>query len=183
MGSRWCAELVDAGVPGGWALAASPEGFLSDANGVLFPREWLKRQELARFDEHGLGQFDGQPVFLLQADQPFDLPGAHWQGLRQFMMHADAEQFQMLAYASQIGTWASQHRFCGRCGARMQRHAGERAMHCVECGLHQYPRISPSMAPRPLPSTTTALPARQMPNKPWLPCRNSAPKPSSCKAT
>lgn len=145
MALRWAPGIVDAGVPGGWVLLASPEGFLSDANGVLFPREWLKRQELANFDEHGLGEFDGQPVFLLQAEQPFEMPGAHWQGLRQFMMQSDAEQFQMLAYASQIGTWASQHRFCGRCGARMQRHTGERAMHCPECGMHQYPRISPSM--------------------------------------
>jgi NAD+ diphosphatase len=145
MGVRWAAGMVDPSVAGGWALLASQEGFLFDANGVLFPREWLKRRQLSNFEEHGLGYFDGEPVFLLQADLPFELPGAHWQGLRQFMMQSDAEQFRMLAYASQIGTWASQHRFCGRCGGRMQRHLGERAMHCVDCGLHQYPRISPSM--------------------------------------
>lgn len=130
---------------GGWALARSGQGFLTDANGVLFPREWLKRQELPVVAEHGLGCFDGEPVWLLELGQPTELEGCHWQGLRQFMMQVDHPTFRMLSLAEQVGTWFSQHRFCGRCGARNQQVAGERCLRCPECGLDSYARISPSM--------------------------------------
>ena len=45
--------LLDNDAPGGWAVARSREGFLLDDNGPLFPREWLKRQDLSVMAEHG----------------------------------------------------------------------------------------------------------------------------------
>ncbi|MGH8355195.1 MAG: NAD(+) diphosphatase, partial [Pseudomonas sp.] len=130
---------------GGWALAHCRQDFLADANGVLFPREWLKRQDLPILAEHGLGHFDGDAIYLLELEQPAEVPGCAWQGLRQFMLQGDADSFKLLGYAAQIGTWARQHRFCGSCGGRMQHLAGERAMHCPSCELQHYPRLSPSM--------------------------------------
>ena len=50
--------LLDNDAPGGWAVARSREGFLHDTNGPLFPREWLKRQDLPVFAEHGIGHLD-----------------------------------------------------------------------------------------------------------------------------
>lgn len=41
--SRWTTAVLDTDLPGGWAVARSPEGFLFDDNGALFPREWLKQ--------------------------------------------------------------------------------------------------------------------------------------------
>lgn len=137
--------LLDNAQPGGWALVRSPQGFLADANGVLFPREWLKRQDLPIRDEQGLGQFDDQPVWLLSLDHPVMPEGCFWQSLRQFMLQADYPTFRMLAFAEQVGTWRSNHRFCGRCGSPTQQVAGERCMRCPECGLDSYARISPSM--------------------------------------
>ncbi|WP_134586094.1 NAD(+) diphosphatase, partial [Pseudomonas aeruginosa] len=40
---------------------------------------------------------------------------------------------------------ARHNRFCGNCGTRMQAQDHERVMQCPQCGLHQYPRLSPSM--------------------------------------
>ena len=146
MASGWqTTPLLDNAQPGGWALVRSPQGFLADANGVLFPREWLKRQDLPIRDEQGLGQFDGQPVWLLSLDQPVMPEGCFWQSLRQFMLQADFPTFRMLAFADQVGTWRSNHRFCGRCGTPTQQVSGERCMRCPECGLDSYARISPSM--------------------------------------
>ncbi|WP_263145722.1 NAD(+) diphosphatase [Pseudomonas sp. RIT-PI-AD] len=142
---RWQPALLDSAKDGGWALVHSQLRFLADGNGVLFPREWLKRQELPWIAEHGIGHFEGEPVFLLEAEAGAELPGCAWQGLRQLMMQSDAETFRMLGYASQIGTWAQQNRFCGSCGAPMKRLPHERAMHCEACGLHIYPRLAPSM--------------------------------------
>lgn len=130
---------------GGWALARSPQGFLADGNGVLFPREWLKRQDLPVAAEHGLGHFDGEPVWLLELRHPAELPGCFWQSLRQFMLQADYPTFRMLSFAEQIGTWDDQHRFCGRCGHATVQVVRERCMRCPQCGLDSYARISPSM--------------------------------------
>ena len=146
MTSGWqTTPLMDNAQPGGWALVRSAQGFLADANGVLFPRDWIKRQELPINDEQGLGQFDGQPVWLLSLNQPVTLDGCFWQGLRQFMLQADYPTFRMLAVADQVGTWRAHHRFCGRCGSATRQVPGERCMRCPECGLDSYARISPSM--------------------------------------
>jgi len=104
---------MDYALAGGWALLRSSQGFLSDTNGVLFPREWLKRQELDVLSEQFLGRYDGEPVVLLELHRPEEIQGCVWQGLRQILMQDDRELFPMLGYAEQIGAWRRQHRFCG----------------------------------------------------------------------
>lgn len=143
--SRWQAGRPATAQVGGWVLAHCQQRFLQDDNGLLFPREWLKRQELPLLAEHGVGHWQGEPVYVLELDEPIELPGMAWAPLRQFMLHGDFDQFCMLGYASQIGIWARHNRFCGNCGTRMQAQDHERVMQCPQCGLHQYPRLSPSM--------------------------------------
>ncbi|WP_312289235.1 NAD(+) diphosphatase [Stutzerimonas nitrititolerans] len=146
MSLRWQPAILDPAKEGGWALVHCQQGFLIDRNGVLFPRDWLKRLDLPVLSEQGLGYFDGDEVFLLELAHPAEVPGSVWQGLRQFMLQdEDAERFRMLGYAAQIGTWVNQHRFCGSCGHPMRQHRSERAMQCEGCGIRHYPRISPSM--------------------------------------
>ena len=145
MSQRWTTAVLDTSQPGGWAVARCAQGFAFDANGVLFPREWLKKQNLDVLAEHGIGQFDGEPVYLLELHGAADWEGVQWQGLRQFMMQGDFDTYKMLAYAAQIGTWAREHRFCGSCGQAMTQIHWERAMYCQACDLRSYPRISPSM--------------------------------------
>ena len=142
---RWTTAVLDIQVSGGWAVVHSTQGFLLDGNGVMFPREWLKRQDLPLLSEHGIGHFDGEPVYLLVLKHPMDVEGCTWQGLRQFMLEGDFDVYRKLGYAAQIGTWAREHRFCGSCGQAMQQVPGERAMYCEHCDLRHYPRISPSM--------------------------------------
>ena len=145
MSQRWVATAVDVAASGGWVLVSSRQGFLADANGVLFPREWFKKQELRTLPEQGLGLWEGQPVYLLELLEAPDLPGAYWQGLRHFMLEAEADLFHMLRLAAQIGTWLRQHRFCGGCGQKMQPVADQRCLSCPECGISHYPQLSPSM--------------------------------------
>jgi len=146
MSLRWQPAQLDPSVDGGWALVHCQQAFLQDSTGVLFPRDWLKRLQLPLLSEQGLGYFEGERVFLLDLMQREPVPGASWLGLRQLMLQdEDADRFRMLGFAAQIGTWASQHRFCGSCGKPMLQHPSERAMQCGECGLRQYPRLSPSM--------------------------------------
>ncbi|TDV72363.1 NAD(+) diphosphatase [Pseudomonas sp. LP_7_YM] len=142
---RWTTAVLDTQATGGWAVVHSDQGFLQDDNGVMFPREWLKGLDLPLSSEHGIGHFDGEPVYVLVLKQAVLLEGMGWQTLRQFMLADDADVFQMLGYAAQISTWAREHRFCGSCGQPMQQVPGERAMYCRDCDLRSYPRISPSM--------------------------------------
>jgi NAD+ diphosphatase len=125
----WQPQVLDCQQSGGWALAHCRQHFLADSNGVLFPREWLKKQDLPVVAEHGLGYFKGDAVYLLELEQPQDMPGSFWQSLRQFMLQGDDDDtFRLLSYAAQTSTWAADHRFCGSCGAAMQQVPGERAI-------------------------------------------------------
>jgi NAD+ diphosphatase len=142
---RWTTAVLDVEVAGGWAVVNSEQGFLLDDNGVMFPREWLKRQDLAIVSEHGIGHFDGEPVYVLVLKQAVDIEGCTWQGLRQFMLQGDFDVYQKLGYAAQISTWAREHRYCGACGRPTRQVPGERAMYCEHDDLRFYPRISPSM--------------------------------------
>lgn len=141
----WRAGWLDPAQGGGWALVYCRQQFLADSNGLLFPREWLKRQDLPIISEQGIGHLGDDAVYLLNLAHCAELFGCHWQGLRAFMLQGDEQTFQMLGYASQIGTWVEQHRFCGSCAKPLQALPGERAMQCASCQIPHYPRLSPSM--------------------------------------
>lgn len=145
MDSRWITAVLDIDGSDGWAVVRSPDGFLFNDNGAFFSREWVKQQNLPILAEHGIGYLDGKPVYLLELENTFDIPDCNWQSLRVFMLESDFIVFKVLAYASQIGTWAREHRFCGSCGQKMHQVPKERAMFCEACNLRSYPRISPSM--------------------------------------
>ncbi|MBF8746673.1 NAD(+) diphosphatase [Pseudomonas putida] len=145
MSARWTTAVLDPQTPGGLAVARSPEGFLVDGNGALFPRQWLKERGLDVLSEHGIGHLDGEPVFLLELRAAGEVSGCSWRGLRAFMLEGDFDTYKVLGYAAQIGTWAREHRFCGSCGQAMHQIHWERAMYCQACDLRSYPRISPSM--------------------------------------
>jgi NAD+ diphosphatase len=143
--TSWFPAVLDGQQEGGWVLVHHSQHFLAMGEGVLLPRNWLKEQALPVIAEHGLGRFRGQPLHLLELEYKTELQNGSWVALRQFMLAGDAELCAVLGYAAQIGTWASTNRFCGHCGAALQRVTGERAMQCARCQLRQYPRLSPSM--------------------------------------
>ena len=64
-------------------------------------------------------------------------------GLRELLPYLTEREFRLLGTAAQVLEWARNHRFCGRCGTPTQLMLGERAMLCPQCGLTQYPRLSP----------------------------------------
>ncbi|WP_295473008.1 NAD(+) diphosphatase [uncultured Pseudomonas sp.] len=145
MTRRWTTAVLDPQRNEGRAVVHSPQGFLMGEEGVLFSRQWLASLDLPLLSEHGIGHFDGEPVYLWVLPQAVELPGLVWQGLRQFMMQGDFAVYQKLGYAAQIATWAREHRFCGACGQPTVQVPGERAMYCAADDLRFYPRISPSM--------------------------------------
>ncbi len=142
----WQQGMPETSCVDGLVVAHHSMCFLSDANGVLFPRQWLLAQlSDSVIAEHGIGYLNGEPVFMLELEQPVQLAGFDWQSLRQFMLQERLTLFRLLGFASQVGTWSRQHRFCGSCGQAMQQAAGHRMMQCSTCQVQHYPRLSPSM--------------------------------------
>jgi NAD+ diphosphatase len=75
------------------------------------------------------------------ADPP--TPDAERVGLRALFDLVPPEVFAQAGLARQILHWHRAHRFCGVCGAPLERHPAERAMVCPACGHTAYPRINP----------------------------------------
>ena len=142
----WQQGMPSLSLAGGVAVAHHNMRFLSDDTGVFFAREQLKTQLGAEIiAEQGIGYLNGKPVFVVQLQQPAPLVDCTWLSLRQFMLDGRLSLFRLLAFASQIATWAREHRFCGSCGQSMQQVHEQRMMQCSPCQLQQYPRLSPSM--------------------------------------
>lgn len=131
----------------GQALIHCRQAFLQQGNGELL---WPLADLAGRFapwllDIQGIGYLNDAPVFLYELSHRPDEPDWQWTSLRSQLAHDSASWFHMLSYASQIGTWAREHRFCGSCGERMQSSAEHRMRFCLSCRLEQYPRLSPCM--------------------------------------
>ncbi len=56
---------------------------------------------------------------------------------------------QYLAFAGitghQLYNWYNTHKFCGRCGERLERDKKERMLYCKKCHQMEYPKISPAV--------------------------------------
>jgi NAD+ diphosphatase len=68
-----------------------------------------------------------------------------FQGLRALIGTFDEARFAAAGRAFHIFDWVTTSRFCGRCGAAMERVLTERCMKCPACSLTQYPRIAPAI--------------------------------------
>lgn len=44
-----------------------------------------------------------------------------------------------------LNRWYQNRSFCGKCGSKMLLHGSERSLICTECGLTEYPKISPAV--------------------------------------
>lgn len=93
---------------------------------------------------HYLGRFRGTPCFALQAEGQVP-EGYALTDLRGWLGRVEPAVFYIAGRAQQVIDWHDTHRFCGRCGVATEDHPEDRAKICPECGLVNYPRLSPSI--------------------------------------
>lgn len=141
--------MIPLDLEGGVAVAHYRSRFACDANRnlIVFPRQELKALFADRIiSEEGIGCWHDKPLYVLQIAQDI-LPSENldWVSLRVFMLQGKATLFRMLSYASQVGTWSAEHRFCGSCGEPTQSSSEHRMRFCAPCWLEFYPRIAPCM--------------------------------------
>jgi len=92
-----------------------------------------------------IGKWQGLPCY---ATEVTELPEGIEQEavpLRQVFTVGGPEAFSLAGRASQLIDWQATHKFCGRCGAQTQLLHHEYVMHCNNCGLNSYPRITPAV--------------------------------------
>ncbi|WP_404400372.1 NAD(+) diphosphatase [Idiomarina seosinensis] len=91
-----------------------------------------------------LGELRERTCYLIIADYLDDnFDAGEFKPLRNLLDAGDMEKFALAGRARQFSDFLSTHRFCGRCGTRMQAVDWELAMHCHQCQHRCYPRVSP----------------------------------------
>ena len=118
------------------------------ANGAHIPRQSdVQALTLAPFQPQYLGTLDGTDCYAadVTASAPPLPDNFAWRALRALFELVSEEIFVTAGRAFQIINWERTHRFCGRCGTPTEPLAGERATTCPQCGLTNYPRLSPAI--------------------------------------
>lgn len=88
------------------------------------------------------GQWKKQDVFVCILKT---IPkGFQERPLRELLLTLDPASFSLLSRARQLATWEIDHKFCARCGTRLDsRHEIEHTKICPSCNNRSYPRVSP----------------------------------------
>jgi NAD+ diphosphatase len=95
---------------------------------------------------HFLGSLDGRPCYAGELAVTASPPSAfNFQRIRALFGHLEAPLIGAAGVANQLIRWDRNHRFCGRCGLPTEDKGDERAKRCPECGLVNYPRLSPAV--------------------------------------
>lgn len=108
--------------------------------------EGLSELKVSIVRQQYLGLLEGRPCYSVElAEDAEPPPGMIFQGLRQLFGCLEEDFFWLAGRAVQIVDWDRTHQFCGRCGARMMIRPTERVKECPQCGLVNYPRLSPAI--------------------------------------
>jgi hypothetical protein len=105
-------------------------------------------EELGLFPEHTqfLGWMDDAPCYAAEVTAGTNPPeGWSFAGLRSLLDVLETDLFWLAGRAVQIVDWDRTHQYCGRCATPTIYHTRDRARVCPECGLTQYPRLSPAI--------------------------------------
>jgi NAD+ diphosphatase len=93
-----------------------------------------------------LGTLDNQPCYSAELPKDVITPdGMTLRGLRELYGTLDEDLFVLSGRAIQIVGWDRTHQYCGHCGTPTTQLPHERAKRCPNCGLVNYPRLSPAV--------------------------------------
>jgi NAD+ diphosphatase len=108
-------------------------------------RERFEELGVRVVQRHYLGRYDGLPCHAVDLADEFRPDGMDFKDLRQVYGMLEEDLFVLGGRAVQIVEWDRTHQYCGRCGSRTQVKEKERAKVCPQCGLHNFPRLSPAI--------------------------------------
>ncbi|MBX2863679.1 MAG: NAD(+) diphosphatase [Leptolyngbyaceae cyanobacterium MAG.088] len=93
-----------------------------------------------------LGTLSNIPCYGVELPADLDLaPGLELHPLRGLYGQIHDTFFAIAGRATQLVEWDRTHQYCGCCATPMAQSLKERVKHCPQCGLRQYPRLSPAV--------------------------------------
>ena len=81
----------------------------------------------------------------LASGEPAEEDGFLLKPLRALLTRLDEDLIWAAGRANQLIHWEVTHSYCGACGGRTEDKADERAKTCPQCGLINYPRVTPAV--------------------------------------
>ena len=132
-----------------WWFVFRNDKLLIELNGkaVAIPcATHLESLNLKPIRKQYLGTLDGRPCYSAELAANASAPeGMAFQELRRLLGLLEENLSGLSGRAIQIMNWDQAHQYCGRCGTSTQSKLNERAKVCPQCGLINFPRISPAI--------------------------------------
>ena len=111
----------------------------ADGSGIA----WRAPADAPQGERLLLGERDGVVHFaVLAADLD---PPEGWLTLREAAVRLDPADAGFLAQAQALAEWHRVHRYCPRCGGRLEMRNGGYLLRCQGCGRSQFPRTDPAV--------------------------------------
>ena len=93
-----------------------------------------------------LGTLDNRPCYAAEIDsEALKQTGLEFRDLRSLFGKLDENLIWVAGRANQLVNWNQIHQYCGSCGEPTEFKTDERAKICPQCGLTNYPRLSPAV--------------------------------------
>jgi NAD+ diphosphatase len=93
-----------------------------------------------------LGALDERPCYAAElAASGLAAADFEFKELRSLFGWIEDDLVWIAGRANQLVYWSQTHLYCGRCGHRTEDKMDERAKICPQCGLINYPRVSPAI--------------------------------------
>jgi NAD+ diphosphatase len=134
--------------PALWFLFNDQRLLLKNINGSdhILQASDLENLGLIPIQQQYIGSLNGQPCYAAEIAPLDSIPAPYaFQKTRSLLGRAEDELARVAGLSEQMISWERSHRFCGRCGHPTENKTDERAKFCPECGLVNYPRLSPAV--------------------------------------
>jgi NAD+ diphosphatase len=106
----------------------------------------LKQLDLVPIRKQFLGRMDDRPCYAGELEDEKGILGTFsFMGLRSLFTRFEEDTIQAAGLANQLVLWNRNHHYCGRCGGLTETKPDERARVCPQCGVINYPRLSPAV--------------------------------------
>lgn len=92
-----------------------------------------------------LFSIDGQRYYLGEGAETEKIQGYSLEDIEVFRTALPKYRAFAGITGYQLSRWYADHRFCGRCGSRMEQDREERMMKCPACANREYPKIMPAV--------------------------------------
>lgn len=103
---------------------------------------WTAPEGAAEGQRVFLGEESGVAHFAVLIDEPLD---ESWASLRTVGPALSRTDQSLVVHALALAEWHRAHRFCPRCGSRLDVAAAGHVLTCTGCGRQQFPRTDPAV--------------------------------------